>query len=63
MTDRTPRSLSRQLTRSTGIQLILVASAIGILTYSLGRTVACSAASTIAQHSRWCASLKNSAAN
>ena len=37
MTDRTTRSLSRQLTRSTGIQLILVASAIGMLTYSLGR--------------------------
>ena len=37
MTQRVPLSLAQQLVRSTGLQLMLVASAVGILTYSLGR--------------------------
>ncbi|MGB1416931.1 MAG: ATP-binding protein [Synechococcus sp.] len=37
MSPRGQRSLAQQLTRSTGLQLILVASALGVLTYSLGR--------------------------
>ena len=37
MTQRVPLSLAQQLVRSTGLQLMLVASAVGILTYSLER--------------------------
>lgn len=37
MSPRAPLSLAQQLSRSTGLQLILVASALGVLTYSLGR--------------------------